>query len=141
MIVTYFTNSEGKRPMDKIKVTILTIAVLLLLIGCSGETQVEEPTAVPPTEVAAVAEPTVVEPTDEPTAVPEPEAVEEPTVEPTEEALPTAEPEPEPEPTEEPVAELVMDNCQTCHSDQEMLTQTADPAVEHAEASESSGVG
>lgn len=131
--------------MDKLKAIIVTIIVLLLLVGCGiSETQIEEITAVPPTEVAAVAEPTVAEPTNEPTAVPEPEVVEvttdeEPTVEPTEAALPTAEP--EPEPTEEPVEELVMDNCQTCHNDQEMLTQTADPAVEHAEPSESSGVG
>lgn len=128
--------------MDKLKVTILTLAVLLLLIGCSAsETPTEEATAVPATEVAAVVEPTVVEPTDEPTAVPEPEVVEEPVteeVEPTEAALPTEEP--EPEPTEVPVEELVMDNCQTCHNDQEMLTQTADP-VEEKEPSESSGVG
>jgi outer membrane biosynthesis protein TonB len=140
VIVTYFTNSERELPMHKLKVTILTLAVLLLLIGCSAsETPTEEATVAPATEVAAVVEPTVVEPTDEPTAVPEPEFVEEPTVEPTEEALPTEEP--EPEPTEEPVEELVMDNCQTCHNDQEMLTQTADPAVEDSEPSESSGVG
>jgi hypothetical protein len=117
----------------------LILAVLLLLVGCgSSETPVEESTAPPPTEVAVVVEPTVVEPTDEPTAVPEPEVVEETTVE-----EPTVEPtaEPEPEPTDEPVEELVMDNCQTCHNDQDMLTQTADPAVEDSEPSESSGVG
>ena len=124
-------------PMYKFKVIILTIAVLLLLVGCGiSETQVEGPTAVPPTEVAAVVEPTAVEPTEEQTAVPEPTATEE--AEPTEAALPTEEL--EPEPTEEPVEELVMDNCQTCHNDQDMLTQTADP-VEEKEPSESSGVG
>ena len=124
--------------MHKLKVTFLILAVLLLLVGCgSSETTPEEATVAPATEVAVVVEPTVVAPTDEPTAVPEPEVaeevVEEPTAEPTEE--------PEPEPTEEPVEELVMDNCQTCHNDQEMLTQTADPAVEDSEPSESSGVG
>jgi PBP1b-binding outer membrane lipoprotein LpoB len=123
--------------MHKLKVTILILAVLLFLIGCSAsETTLEEPTAAPPTEVAAGVEPTVVEPTDEPTAVPEPTATAE--IEPTEAALPTEEP--EPEPTDEPVKELVMDNCQTCHNDQDMLTQTADP-VEEKEPSESSGVG
>jgi hypothetical protein len=123
--------------MYKIKVIILTIVALILLIGCGvSETQVEEPTVVPQTEVAVIVEPTVVEPTEELTAVPEPTATDE--VEPTEAALPTEEP--EPEPTEEPVKELVMDNCQTCHNDQEMLTQTADP-VEEKEPSESSGVG
>jgi len=124
--------------MHKLKVTILIVAILLLLIGCgASETPVEEPTAAPPTEVAEVVAPTAVEPTDEPTVEPEPTAIEE--VEPTEAAPPTEEP--EPEPTDEPVEELVMDNCQTCHNDQEMLTQTADPAVEDSEPSESSGVG
>ena len=130
--------------MHKLKVTFLILAVLLLLVGCgSSETAPEEPAVAAPTEVAAVVEPTAVEPTDEPTAVSEPEVaevttVEEPTVEPTEAALPTEDP--EPEPMDEPVEEIVMDNCQTCHNDQEMLTQTADP-VEEKEPSESSGVG
>ena len=44
--------------MYKLKVTILTLAVLLLLIGCSAsETPTEEAAAVPTTEVAAVVEP------------------------------------------------------------------------------------
>lgn len=123
--------------MHKLKGIVLIFAALLLLIGCgANETQTEEPTAVSPTEVAAVVEPTAVEPTKEPTVAPAPTATEE--AQPTEAALPTEEP--EPEPTEAPVEELVMDNCQSCHNDQEMLTQTADP-VEEKEPSESSGVG
>jgi outer membrane biosynthesis protein TonB len=129
--------------MYKLKVTILTLAVLLLLIGCgTNETQPAEPTEAPATEAAVAVEPTVAEEMEEePTA--EPTATEE--IAPTEEAEPTEAASPteatEAEPTEEPVEELVMDNCQICHNDQEMLTQTADPVVEDAEPSESSGVG
>ncbi len=49
-------------------------------------------------------------------------------------ALPTAV---LPEPT--PTAEVIADTCVTCHTDQERLTQTADPVVETED--ESSGVG
>lgn len=42
-----------------------------------------------------------------------------------------------PEPT--PTAEVIADACVTCHTDQERLTQTADPVVETED--ESSGVG
>ena len=42
-----------------------------------------------------------------------------------------------PEPT--PTVEVIADTCVTCHTDQERLTQTADPVVETED--ESSGVG
>lgn len=83
----------------KTKITYIMLGALLVigmaLAGCGGEEATPEPTTAP-----------VVEPTEEPTAVPEPTAA--PTEEPTAAPEPTAEPEPTavPEPTAEPEPEM-----------------------------------
>ena len=113
---------------------ILILAVILMwgLAGCAQATTPVEP----PTEVVGepTTPPTVEEsPTDpvQPTQEPTEEPTAEPTVEPSEEA---------PEPTEE-VADVPpsTDSCVECHTDQQMLIDTADP-VEPVE-SENEGAG
>jgi outer membrane biosynthesis protein TonB len=108
---------------------ILILSVLLLsgLVGCAQATT----PAPPPTEDVQASE----EPTEPPTQEPAPTEPSEPTEEPT--AEPTEE---EPEPTEEVAAESGgSDYCIECHTDQQMLIDTADP-VEEVE-SENEGAG
>lgn len=95
-------------------VSILMVAALIL-VSCGGE----DPTATPEPEAVQL-------PAEEPTEEPAPEPTEEPMEEPTEEPMeePTEEPAPEPteepmeepeEPAEEEMAEGEMDKCTTTH--------------------------
>ncbi len=120
--------------MTKVKgIWLLVTLFLLSACGSVNEPAVEVETVLPPTEVAAVTEATatmvIVAPTET--------AVSATDIEPTATALPAATEAPAPTDTPEP---LVMDNCMSCHSDKDMLIDTAAPE-EEKEPSESSGVG
>ena len=103
-----------------------------------AEATVEEPAptateSMPPTETAAPPPTDTVAP---PTATAEPTATEEAEAAVEEEAPPTA----TVEPTLEPNPAVLESNCLSCHSDQQLLMDLAEPA-EEPEESESSGVG
>ncbi len=106
---------------------ILSVILLLGFTGCAQETEPVET----PTEVAQLTEEPTTPPTEEPTPT---EAVDEPTEQ------PTVEPTEDPEPTEDVVVGSgSADSCLECHTDQQMLIDTADP-VEVVE-SENEGAG
>lgn len=124
--------------MNRLKTISLILLLLLAISACGTDLQpVEKAAILPVTEAETVAEATVTEPPTLPTATMPPTAV--PSTTPTEPTATVAPTKPAPEPTEAPFV-VEMDNCQSCHSDKEMLIDTADPVVEQ-ESSESSGVG
>ena len=119
--------------MKNTKLLVLLILILLLIgaWGCTTASPTSEPTAA----VAQVSEapvqteaPVITEAPEETEAVIE---TEEPTEEPTQE--------PTDEPTEAAPAQVSEDACLDCHSDQQMLIDTAAP-VEEVE-SENEGAG
>lgn len=114
--------------MKPIKISLVLSILLLLLLGCSAQAPAKESAEIEQPTVTAVADLIVTEAaTDTATAPP-------PTAEPTDIPKPTDTPEPTAEPT------AVVTNCVFCHSDKEMLIDTADPE-EEKEPAESSGVG
>jgi hypothetical protein len=124
--------------MDRKKILQILILMLLLtgLVGCATENQTPEITQpvveeeLAPTDTEEQVATDLPEPTEEPTEELVEELVEEPTEEPAE------------EPTEEMVAEPVAegeDHCLNCHTDQQMLIDTAE-ALEEVE-SENEGAG
>ena len=116
--------------MNPVKIPLVLSILLLLLLGCSSPAPAEESAEIEQPTVTAVAELIVTEAaTETETALP-PTA----TAEPTDIPKPTDTPEPTAEPT------AVVTNCIFCHSDKEMLIDTADPE-EEKEPAESSGVG
>jgi hypothetical protein len=108
-------------------------ALLVLgMAGCGSD-------APAPTQDSAPTEASYPPPLNDPadvaaslTAMPEEDEVVE--VVPTEEAG-----EEDPEPTDEVVAEPQVDNCVECHTDQEMLIDTADPVAEVESEDEGEG--
>ena len=111
----------------KLVIFVFTLFILSGLVGCAQET---EP-AITPTEVAQVSEEPSMPPTEEalPTEPPEPTDI--PSTEPTDD-----EPDPTVEAADDPVGS---DYCVECHSDQQMLIDTAE-SVEEVE-SENEGAG
>lgn len=107
--------------------TILLLGTWLLLLAACGE-GAEEAVVDQATEVAGATETTP--PPRQRLCCPRE------TVPPTETALPPTE---TPAPTA--TAEMVASTCVTCHSDQAMLVDTAAPAEDEPEETESSGVG
>ena len=105
-------------------IVLLGVVLLLALAGCASEP--EEPP--PATATAHVYPPPMNDPDEVAaslTAIPE-------EAEATEEA-------PEPDPTDEVAAEPQVDNCIECHTDQQMLIDTADPVVEMESENEGEG--
>ena len=113
-------------------IMILAVILLLGLAGCAQATTPVET----PTEVALLTEEPTLPPTQEPAPTePVEEPTEEPTAEPTEDTETT-----ETETTEDVANESgAADACLECHTDQQMLIDTADP-VEEVE-SEDEGAG
>lgn len=107
--------------------TIGFVLIFFILGGCGTQSTAEETD-----EIAAVGATAVLETATSPPATA--------TTVPTTNNVPTATSKPTdtPEPTEEP--EEVVTNCVLCHSDKEMLIETARPE-EEKEPGESSGVG
>ena len=110
----------------KIWSIILAAFLLFALAACSQATTPSEL----PTEPVVASE----TPTDEPDPTPIESVVEEPTAEPTEEE------QEEPEESEDTVAEASGDAaCIDCHTDQQMLIDTAAPVVEVESENEGAG--
>lgn len=101
---------------------LIIVLALLWLTACGSEDATTDVAPTATTAVAAVDTATAVPPTATATDVP-----------PTATAAPTATATATPEP--------VVSNCLLCHSDQQMLIDTAAPVVEAPEEAESSGVG
>ena len=113
--------------MKQIKIILLTLLLTLLLSACGTEPEAEDVLEVAAPAATAIAAIETDTPAPTNTAVPLP---------PTATIPPTTEP--TPIPTEEPVSEV--SNCIQCHSDKQLLIDTASPE-EEKEPSESSGVG
>jgi len=112
--------------MKQLKMGLVIFLIFFFLTGCSTSTapaddlEIAEEAATAVTQMAA---------TDSPNAPP-------PTV--TTAPTATTKPTDTPEPTEEPIE--VQTNCVFCHSDKELLIETAN-SEEEKEPGESSGVG
>ena len=115
----------------KISKTIFLVTVLLLVVSIAGCGSEPIPTVEPP--AATHAYPPPMNDPDEVvaslTAMPDEEVA---TSSETEE-------EPDPEPTDEVAAEPQVDNCVECHTDQQILIDTADPIAEIVSENEGEG--
>ena len=116
--------------MNLSKISLALSILLLFLLGCASQPTVEESAEIDQPMVTAVAELIVTEAATDTATAPPPTV----TTEPTDIPSPTETPEPTAEPT------AVVTNCVLCHSDKDLLIDTADPE-EEKEPGESSGVG
>jgi len=112
--------------LTKIYFVIAVLLLALPLTGCGGQPTLEaEPTA------TAYAYPPPLNDPDEVTASL--------TAIPDEEAEAPTEQAPDPEPTEAVAAEPQVDNCVECHTDQQILIDSADPVAEIESENEGEG--
>ena len=121
--------------MRRMKNLIFAIALLALmgLSSCAGQ---PTPTAVLPTPTAVLPTPTEYA---YPAPMNDPGEVAARLTEMPEAAAATPTQPSVPEPTEEVVAEPQVDNCLECHTDQQMLIDTADPVAEVVSENEGQG--